>query len=110
VTRSFVNLIAASAAEIAWMPGCAIDTPALPARTAGCRVHVLDLPDRRVEEISRPGRSKCYQGAFSPDGRLLALQVTARVTAAGRAAATADGRDCRERADNCRARDHGRQP
>jgi hypothetical protein len=78
VTRSFVNLIAASPAEIAWMPGC----------TAGCRVNVLDLPGGRVEEISLPGRSKSYQGAFSPDGRLLALQVTARVTAAGRAAAT----------------------
>ena len=79
VTRSFVNLIAASPAEIAWMPGC----------TASCRVHVLDLPGGRVEEISLPGRSQAYiGGAFSPDGRLLALQVTARVTAAGRAAAT----------------------
>ena len=77
-TRSFVDLIAASPAEIAWMPGC----------TATCRVHVLDLPGGRVEEISLPGRSTAYDGAFSPDGRLLALLVTARVTAAGRAAAT----------------------
>ena len=29
-----------------------------------------------------------YEGAFSPDGRLLALPVTARVTPDGRAAAT----------------------
>ena len=78
VTRSFVNLIAAGPAEIAWMPGC----------TAGCRVHVLGLPGGRVEQISLPGRSKPYDGAFSPDGRLLALLVTARVTRAGRAAAT----------------------
>jgi hypothetical protein len=77
VTRSFVNLIAASPAEIAWMPGC----------TASCRVHVLDLPGGHVEEISLPGRSTAYDGVFSPDGRLLALQVTARVTAAGRASA-----------------------
>jgi hypothetical protein len=76
VTRSFVNLIAASPAEIAWMPGC----------TAGCRVHVLDLSSARVQEISLPGRSQSYQGAFSPDGQLLALLVTAGVTADGRAA------------------------
>ena len=78
VTRSFVNLIAASPTEIAWMPGC----------TAGCRVHVLDLPGGRVEQISLPGRGMSYEGAFSPDGRLLALPVTARVTPDGRAAAT----------------------
>ena len=78
VTRSFVNLIAASPAEIAWMPGC----------TASCRVRLLDLPGGHGEEISLPRRSTAYGGAFSPDGRLLALLVTAKVTAAGRAAAT----------------------
>ena len=78
VIRSFVNLIAASPAEIAWMPGC----------TASCRVHVLDLPGGRTREISLPGRSTAHEGAFSSDGRLLALLVTAKVTAAGRAAAT----------------------
>jgi hypothetical protein len=72
-----VNVIAASPAEIAWMPGC----------TPTCRAHVLDLPGGRVQEISLPGRSTAYEGAFSPDGRLLALLVTARVTAAGPAAA-----------------------
>lgn len=76
VTRSFVNLIAASPAELAWMPGC----------TARCRVQVLDLSGGRVQEIALPGRSKSYQGAFSPDGQLLALLVTARVTADGQAA------------------------
>jgi hypothetical protein len=78
VTRSFVDLIAASPAEVAWMPGC----------TASCRVHVLDLPDGHVAEISLPGPGTAYDGAFSRDGRLLALQVTARVTAPGGAAAT----------------------
>jgi hypothetical protein len=76
MTRSFVNLIAASPAEIAWMPGCA----------AGCQVRVLDLSGGRVRQISLPGLSKSYQGAFSPDGQLLALLVTARVAADGQAA------------------------
>ncbi len=78
VTRSFVNVIAASPAEIAWMPAC----------TAGCRVHVLRLPGGPAAEISLPGRSQSYDGAFSPDGRFLALLVTARVTASGWPAAT----------------------
>jgi hypothetical protein len=51
-------------------------------------VHVLDLPGGRAGEISLPGRSTAYEGAFSSDGRLLALLVTAKVTAAGRAAAS----------------------
>ena len=75
VTRSFPNLIAASPAEIAWMPSC----------TADCWVHVLDLPSGRVEEIALPGHSKPYAGAFSPDGRLLAMLVATRAT--GRTAA-----------------------
>jgi hypothetical protein len=77
VRRSFLNLIAAGPAEIAWMPGC----------TSGCRVHVLDLSGGRATEISLPGRSTAAAGAFSPDGRLLALQVTDKVTASGQAAA-----------------------
>jgi hypothetical protein len=78
VTRSFENVIAASPAEIAWMPGC----------TAGCRVHLLALPGGQSGEISLPGRSQAFEGAFSPDGRLLALLVTARIGAGGHAAAT----------------------
>jgi len=74
VTRSFDTLIAASPAEVAWMPRC----------TARCRVRVLDLPGDRVDEISLPGRSKTYAGAFSPDGRLLALLLSNRMTATGR--------------------------
>src|SRR5262249_6336282 len=45
------------------------------------------LPGGRTGEISLPGRSRASEGAFSPDGRLLALLVTAGVTADGRAAA-----------------------
>lgn len=78
VVRSFENVIAASPAEVAWMPGC----------TAGCRVRVLGLSGGRSGEISLPGRSQALEGAFSPDGRLLALLVTARIAAGGRAAAT----------------------
>lgn len=47
VTRSFVNVIAASPAEIAWVGGC----------TARCRVHVLDVPG------GMPKRSRCLREA-----------------------------------------------
>jgi hypothetical protein len=63
VTRSFVNLIAAGPAEIAWMPGC----------TGSCRVHVLNLSGGPRRHHPAPGR------------------------------------DGRQRADKCRAWDHGRQ-
>jgi hypothetical protein len=78
VSRSFPNVIAASPGEIAWMPAC----------MARCIVHVLNLDGGPGRVIALPGRSQAYQGAFSPDGRLLALQVTARIGAGGHAAAT----------------------
>jgi hypothetical protein len=78
VSRSFPNVIAASPGEIAWMPAC----------TARCAVHVLNLDGGSGRVIALPGRSQAYQGAFSPDGRLLALQVTARTGAGGHATAT----------------------
>ena len=80
VSRFFPNVIAASPGEIAWMPDC----------TARCTVHVLDLDGGRPRPrrvIALPGRSRSYAGAFSPGGRLLALQVTARIGAGGRPAA-----------------------
>ena len=90
VSRSFPNVIAASPGEIAWMPAC----------TARCIVHVLNLNGGPGRVIPLPGQSQAYQGAFSPDGRLLALQVTAKIGAGGHAAATrlvvavlASGRD-----------------
>jgi hypothetical protein len=76
VGRSFVNLIAASPAEIAWLE-C----------TEGCQVHVMDLSGGPAGQFSLPGRSTAYAGAFSPDGRFLALLVTARITATGQPAA-----------------------
>jgi hypothetical protein len=77
VSRWFPNVIAVSPGQIAWVSAC----------TARCTVHVLNLESGPARVISLPGRSESYQGAFSPDGRLLALQVTARIGAGGRAAA-----------------------
>jgi hypothetical protein len=77
VTRSFVNVIAASPTQIAWVPAC----------TGNCRVHALDLRGGRTGEIPLPGQSTAGEGAFSPDGRLLALPVTAGATADGHPAA-----------------------
>lgn len=73
VTRSFLNVIAVSPAQLAWVPAC----------TDSCQVHVLDLPDGQTREIALPGRSTSGEGAFSPDGQLLALSVTSGVTANG---------------------------
>jgi hypothetical protein len=78
VSGSFPNVIAASPSEIAWMPAC----------TARCTVHVLNLDGGAGRVIPLPARSQAYTGAFSPDGRLLALQVTARTAAGGRATAS----------------------
>jgi hypothetical protein len=73
VTRSFVDVIAVSPAQIAWVPAC----------TGSCQVHVLDLSDGQTREIPLPARSTSGEGAFSPDGQLLALSVTSGVTANG---------------------------
>ncbi len=77
VSRSFQNVIAVTPGEIAWMPAC----------TARCAVHVLNLAGGPGRVIPLDGRSQSYPGAFSPDGRLLALLVTARIGASGRAVA-----------------------
>ena len=77
VTRSFVNVLAATPAEIAWQPAC----------TDSCQVRVLQLPGGRAREIALPPRSTAEQGAFSPDGRLLAQLAGVGVTADGRIAA-----------------------
>jgi hypothetical protein len=77
-SRWFTNVIAASPHAIAWMPAC----------TARCTVHVLNLASGTGRTMSLPARSHAYQGAFSPDGKLLALQVTAPIVGDDRAAFT----------------------
>ncbi|HUN37163.1 MAG TPA: hypothetical protein VMU95_34625 [Trebonia sp.] len=71
VTRSFVNVIAASPTQIAWAPVCA----------GRCLVHVLDLVTGQAREIPLPGLATAGNGAFSPDGQMLALQLMAGSTA-----------------------------
>jgi hypothetical protein len=75
--RRFPDLLAVSPGAIAWAPAC----------PAACTVHVLNLDGGPGRVIPLPGRSQAYAGAFSPDGRLLALLVTARTGAGGRAVA-----------------------
>jgi hypothetical protein len=65
VTRTFRSVIAASADKIAWTPRC----------VARCLVRVLDLSTGRTTRIALVGGSAA-RGAFSPDGRLLALAVS----------------------------------
>jgi hypothetical protein len=64
--RTFTGVIAASADAIAWTPPCA----------PRCQVDVLDLLTGRMTVIRIPGGSSVASGAFSPDGRYLALQVS----------------------------------
>jgi hypothetical protein len=66
-SRSFGEVIAASATEVAWvLPGC---TPA-------CQVQVLDLTTGGLTTVTLPGGSSAASGAFSPDGRFLALEAS----------------------------------
>ena len=78
VSHSFPNVIAVSAGEIAWAPAC----------TPRCAVRVLSLNGGPGRVIPLAGRIQAYAGAFSPDGRLLALQVATGVVAHGRATAS----------------------
>jgi hypothetical protein len=64
--RRFAGVVAASANEVAWAPPCA----------PGCRVQVLDLGTGRQTTVALPGVSSAASAAFSPDGRLLALEVS----------------------------------
>jgi hypothetical protein len=64
--RTFDGVIAASASEIAWAPRC----------SPLCRVQVLDLRTGRVTAVRMPAGNSVANGAFSPDGRYLALQVS----------------------------------
>jgi len=64
--RTFDGVIAASAGEIAWAPKC----------DPFCRVQVLDLATGRRTTVGLPGASSAANGAFSPDGHFLAIEVS----------------------------------
>jgi hypothetical protein len=63
--RTFDDVIAASATEVAWTSGCATT----------CRVQLLDLSTGRQTAVALPAGSSVAGGLFSPSGRLLALQL-----------------------------------
>jgi hypothetical protein len=59
-------VVAATASEIAWTPECG----------AVCQVQVLDLRTGRQTNVALPGVASAASAAFSPDGSLLALEVS----------------------------------
>ncbi len=65
-SRTFTQVIAASATEIAWTQRCA----------RRCPVRVLDLATGRRTVAWLPPGSSAANGAFSPGGGFLALQVS----------------------------------
>jgi hypothetical protein len=71
--RTFSNVIATGPNEIAWAPPCA----------TVCRARVLNLATGRATVITVPRGSTAASGSFSPDGRLLALQVSYSTGSAG---------------------------
>jgi hypothetical protein len=64
--RTFDDVFAASATEVAWTSGCATT----------CRVQLLDLATGRQTAVALPAGSSVAGGTFSPSGGLLALQLT----------------------------------
>jgi hypothetical protein len=65
-SRTFDGVIAVSTGKIAWASAC----------SPVCQVQVLDLASGRRTLIDLPGASSAANGAFSPDGDLLALEVS----------------------------------
>ena len=65
-SQVFDRVLAASPSEIAWTSTC---TPA-------CSVQILDLATGRHTVVAVPAGSSVTSGAFSPDGRFLALQMS----------------------------------
>ncbi len=65
-TRTFGDVVAASPADIAWTPPCA----------ATCQVRLLDLATGKTTAVELPAGNSAGSGAFSPDGKLLALEVS----------------------------------
>jgi hypothetical protein len=64
--HEYAGVLAASARRIAWAQLC----------TPRCRLQVLDLATGRSARVALPAGSSAAGGEFSPDGRLLALQVS----------------------------------
>ncbi len=71
--RTFRNVIATGQNVIAWAPPCA----------TVCRARVLNLATGRTTVVTVPRGSTAASGSFSPDGRLLALQVSYSTGSAG---------------------------
>jgi hypothetical protein len=69
-SRTFGQVIAANESEIASAPRCA----------PTCSVQVLDLATGRSTVVRLPAGSAATNGAFSPSGGYLALQVTSENT------------------------------
>src|SRR5580700_3137461 len=65
-SRAFAGVIAASANAVAWAPAC----------DPVCQVQVLDLTTGRSTIVTLPKVSSAANAAFSPDGDLLALEVS----------------------------------
>jgi hypothetical protein len=64
--RRLTGVVAASAREVAWAAGCA----------PVCRVQVLNLVTGRQTMVELPGAGSPANGAFSPDGDFLAIEVS----------------------------------
>jgi hypothetical protein len=64
--RTFSRVIAASATRVAWVPPC----------VTRCRLQVLNLATGRPETVGLPAASSVANAAFSPDGRLLAVELS----------------------------------
>jgi len=76
VLRTFQGVVAASATEVAYEPPC----------QARCPVRVLNLSTGRATVIGLPAADTVLAGRFSPDGRFLALEVSANNNAYGASA------------------------
>jgi hypothetical protein len=74
VVRGFDNVIAAGPDQIAWSQAC-----------VSCPVHVLTVSTGTSATIPVAPGTWAYNGTFSSDGRLLAVQLSAGVTPDGRA-------------------------
>lgn len=67
VLRTFQGVIAVSATEVAYEPPCQLT----------CPVRVVNVSTGRARMIGLPATNTVLTGSFSPDGRFLALEVSA---------------------------------